>query len=282
MPSRRTRRDPWNRSCRGVRHEQRRVRTVQRKFLFARRRRRRCTCSGGDADEPRHHALHGADDGGLAEEDDVEAGPGEEAGGGGDVGVEHGHGRRDAGGVGRAAVEARPAHPQQPAAGDHQQDVVRGEALAEVGEAVGTYPVGGGESGDAGGEVDDVTAGVVDDAPVVEEAAAPEAEGADGVGEEEPERGEGHPGLDVHAAQDGARQEHQRDGGELELEQHQRGLRVHRLRAGRGGAVRGGRQRRARHEPWESATPALPQKGSSRSPNAMRNPTSTHTSSDDA
>jgi hypothetical protein len=87
------------------------------------------TCSGGDADEPRHHALHGADHGRLAEEDDVEAGPGEEAGGGGDVGVEHGHGRRDVGGVGRAAVEAGPAHPQQPAARDHQQDVVRGEAL---------------------------------------------------------------------------------------------------------------------------------------------------------
>ena len=87
------------------------------------------TCSWGDADEPRHHALHGADHGRLFEEDDVEAGPGEEAGGGGDVGVEHGHGRRDVGGVGRAAVEAGPAHPQQPAARDHQQDVVRGEAL---------------------------------------------------------------------------------------------------------------------------------------------------------
>uniref|UniRef100_J3M810 Uncharacterized protein n=1 Tax=Oryza brachyantha TaxID=4533 RepID=J3M810_ORYBR len=102
--------------------------------------------------------------------------------------------------------------------------------------------LGGGEAGDAGGEVDDVAAGVVDDAPAVEEAAAPEAEGADGVGEEEPERGEGHPGLDVHAAEDGAGEEHQRDGGELELEQHQRRLRVEGLGA-RDGAVRGGRQR---------------------------------------
>jgi hypothetical protein len=92
--------------------------------------------------------------------------------------------------------------------------------------------------------VDDVSAGVVDDAPVVEEAAAPDAEGADGVGEEEPERGEGHPGLDVHAAQHGAGQEHQRDGGELELEQHQRRLRVQGLGAGRG-PVRGRRERGA-------------------------------------
>ena len=87
------------------------------------------TCSGGDADEPRHHALHGADDGRLAEEDDVEAGPGEEARRGADIGVEHGHGRHDVGGVGRAAVEPGPSQPQQPAAGDHEQDVVRREPL---------------------------------------------------------------------------------------------------------------------------------------------------------
>ena len=95
--------------------------------------------------------------------------------------------------------------------------------------------------------MDDVSAGVVDDAPVVEESAAPEAERADGVGEDEPERGEGHPGLDVHAAQHGPRQEHERDGGELELEQHQRRLRVQRLGAGRA-LVRGGRQRRPADE----------------------------------
>uniref|UniRef100_J3L5H7 Uncharacterized protein n=1 Tax=Oryza brachyantha TaxID=4533 RepID=J3L5H7_ORYBR len=113
--------------------------------------------------------------------------------------------------------------------------------------------LGGGEAGDAGGEVDDVAAGVVDDAPAVEEAAAPEAEGADGVGEEEPERGERHPRLDVHPPEEGPGEQHQRDGGELELEQHHGRLRVERLRARRLqdavlAVVRRGRDGRARHE----------------------------------
>lgn len=87
------------------------------------------TCAGGDADEAGHHALHGTDDGRLAEEDDVEAGPHEEASGGANVGVEHGDRRRDVGSVWRAAVEPGPSHPQQPATRDHQQDVVRREPL---------------------------------------------------------------------------------------------------------------------------------------------------------
>jgi hypothetical protein len=38
-----------------------------------------CTCAGGDADEAGDHALHGADDGGLLEENGIEACPDEEA-----------------------------------------------------------------------------------------------------------------------------------------------------------------------------------------------------------
>lgn len=45
------------------------------------------TCGGGDADEAGDHALDGADDGGLSEENDVEDEPSEEAGGGANVGV---------------------------------------------------------------------------------------------------------------------------------------------------------------------------------------------------
>ncbi|BAS75062.1 Os01g0831950 [Oryza sativa Japonica Group] len=113
--------------------------------------------------------------------------------------------------------------------------------------------LGGGEAGDAGGEVDDVSAGVVDDAPLVEEAAAPEAERADGVGEEEPERGERHPRLDVHPPQERPGEQHQRDGRELELEQHQRRLRVERLGARRleravAAVVRRRREHRALHQ----------------------------------
>lgn len=47
------------------------------------------TCGGGDANEAGDHALDGADDGGLSEEDYVEDEPSEEAGGGAHVGVEN-------------------------------------------------------------------------------------------------------------------------------------------------------------------------------------------------
>ena len=87
------------------------------------------TCAGRDADKPGHHALHRADHRGLAEEDDVEAGPGQEARRGANVGVEHGDRRGYVGGVRRATVEAGPAEPEQPAAGDHEKDIVRREPL---------------------------------------------------------------------------------------------------------------------------------------------------------
>lgn len=87
------------------------------------------TCGGRDADEAGDHALDGSHDGGLLEEDDVEAGPDEEAHGGADVGVEHRHGRHHVGGVRPAAVEAGPPHPQQARAGEREQDVVGREPL---------------------------------------------------------------------------------------------------------------------------------------------------------
>ncbi|TVU36694.1 hypothetical protein EJB05_18638, partial [Eragrostis curvula] len=259
------------------------------------------TCASGDADQPGHHALHRANHRGLAEEDDVEAGPCQKARRGTDIGVEHGDGRGYVGGVRRAAIEPCPTQPQQPTSGDHEQDVVGCEPLpvalqprthlprktqayvvatlsltarsrvppdsTKVQQAPfrrestsehrsyteHTYPVGGGEAGDAGGEVDDVSAGVIDDAPVVEEAAAPEAERADGVGEEQPQRRERHPRLDVHAPEQRPGEQHQRDGRELELEQHQRRLRVERLQARRHeravvAVVLRGRERRAADE----------------------------------
>lgn len=77
------------------------------------------TCTGSDADEAGNHALDSADDGGFVEEDDVEPGPDEEAGGRADVGVQHRHGGVYVGAVGVAAVEPRPPHPQQPRPRQH-------------------------------------------------------------------------------------------------------------------------------------------------------------------
>jgi hypothetical protein len=88
---------------------------------------------GGDADEAGDHALDRADDGGAAEEDAVEAEPDQDAGGRAEVRVDHGDRRVDAGGVRRAAVEPRPPHPQQPRAGERQEDVVGRERLPVLG-----------------------------------------------------------------------------------------------------------------------------------------------------
>ena len=66
--------------------------------------------------------------------------------------------------------------------------------------------------------MDDVPAGIVDDAELVKEATAPDAESTDGVAEGEPEWDEDHPGRKVHPAQKAARDKDERDGGEDELE----------------------------------------------------------------
>uniref|UniRef100_A0A8R7U016 Uncharacterized protein n=1 Tax=Triticum urartu TaxID=4572 RepID=A0A8R7U016_TRIUA len=190
------------------------------------------TRAGRDADEAGDHALDGADDGGLLEEDDVQGGPDEEAGRGADVGVEHCDGGVEVGGVRVTAVEPGPPHPEDAGAGEHEEHVVGREPLPVLG-GPGPDPVRGGESGDPGGEVDDVAAGVVHDAPLEEEASAPEREGADGVGEGEPERDEDHPGPDVHAAQQRAGEEDERDGGEDALEVDHGGHGVIRIDPGR-------------------------------------------------
>ncbi|THU67722.1 hypothetical protein C4D60_Mb05t27710 [Musa balbisiana] len=91
------------------------------------------TCTGSDADEAGDHSLDGSDHGRLLEEDDVEARPHQEAGGGADVSVEHRQGGVDVGGVGVAAVEPRPTHPQQPGSRQHQQHVVGRKPLPVLG-----------------------------------------------------------------------------------------------------------------------------------------------------
>ncbi|URD76827.1 hypothetical protein MUK42_36232 [Musa troglodytarum] len=98
---------------------------------------------------------------------------------------------------------------------------------------VGTHPIGGGEASDAGGEVDDVAAGVVHDAPLEEEATAPEGEGADGVGEGEPQGDEENPRLEVHAAEEGAGKEDEGDGRKDALEVHHGGHGVQEVEFGR-------------------------------------------------
>ena len=81
-----------------------------------------------------------------------------------------------------------------------------------------SYPVSGGEAGDSGREMDDITPGVVDDAPLPQEATTPEAEGTDGVRAGEPQRDEHHPSAEAHSTENRPREQHQSDSGEDELE----------------------------------------------------------------
>jgi hypothetical protein len=215
------------------------------------------TCSRRDDHQSSNHALHRADHGRLAEHQHIQQRPHEQTGGRAHIGVDHRHGGIDVSRVRISSVEPRPSQPQQPRPRQHEQHVVRWEPLPVprqprpnlnktkknhqksktaqvcmdnptlvIEPCKLTYPEGGGEAGDTGGEMDDVAAGVVDDAPLEEEAAAPEAEGAHGVGEGEPERDEEHPRDEVHAAEEGAGQEDERDGREDELKVDHGGERV--------------------------------------------------------
>lgn len=172
---------------------------------------------GGDGDEAADHAVDGADDGGFAVVGVVAHRPAQERHGGADVGVEDGDAGIGGGGVGIAAVEAVPADPEDTGADEDGEDVV-GPVVVAVGGGAGADPPGADEAGGAAAEVDDVAAGVVDDAEDGKEAAAPDGVGDDGVGEGHPERHVQHPGKEVHAAEEGAGGDDEGDGGEDELE----------------------------------------------------------------
>lgn len=73
--------------------------------------------------------------------------------------------------------------------------------------------------------MDDVSARVINDAVFEQEAAAPDAECANGVGEGEPQRHEDHPRGEVHAAEERASDKNERDCREGELEIDHRSLR---------------------------------------------------------
>ena len=80
--------------------------------------------------------------------------------------------------------------------------------------------------------MDDVTTGIIDDIPLVEEAAAPKTEGADGVGEDEPKRHKRHPRPDIHPTKNRPSKKNEGNGGESELKIDERGHGVERVAAG--------------------------------------------------
>lgn len=155
------------------------------------------TRGGGDGDEACDHALHGADDGRFLEEDHVHGDPAEEAHGGADIGVQHGNTGIGARCVWIPAVEAVPPGPEDPGSDEHERDVA-GFGVHAVGSQTGANPPCTDNARCAGGEMDDIAAGIVDDAHLEEEAAAPDAECPDAVGKGQPEGHEDHPGGEIH------------------------------------------------------------------------------------
>ncbi len=81
-----------------------------------------------------------------------------------------------------------------------------------------SYPEGGGEATNAGREMDDIATRVIDDTPLEQTTATPQGECTDSVGESEPQRDEHHPSNEVHAPEQGTRQQDQTDGRKDKLE----------------------------------------------------------------
>ncbi|BAT15486.1 Os12g0105150, partial [Oryza sativa Japonica Group] len=191
-------------------------------------------CRRSYAHQAGDHALHRAHHRRPPADGDVAANPSEDAGGGADVRVEHRHRRVGVGGEGVAAVEAGPPHPQDARAGHHRHQVATTRHCHFLLLLPPwSHPVRGRVAGDAGGEVNDVAAGVVHDAPVEEEAPAPNAVRSHRIGQRRPQRHERHPRLDAHAPEHGAGDQPHGDAGGGPLEEHHARRRVQRRHRGR-------------------------------------------------
>src|SRR6202044_315182 len=138
-----------------------------------------------------------------------------------------------------AAVETVPAEPENTGAGEGDDQVVRLEVLT-IGKETRADHCGGDETGNTGRQMDDVTARVVRGTRLREPAAAPQAERADRIYDRAPDRNEDHPGFEVHASENRARDQQRRDGCEHELEPDHCGSREtqRRQRAGSRGDYR--------------------------------------------
>lgn len=121
------------------------------------------TCGRGDGNKAADHAVDGADDGGLAVVEHVAQHPAEHAHCGADVRVQDSYARVYASGIGVTAVEAVPAQPEN-ARSDQDRANVVGTVVFPVSVQAGSDPPCAYEACGTGGEMDDVTSGVIDHA----------------------------------------------------------------------------------------------------------------------
>jgi hypothetical protein len=77
----------------------------------------------------------------------------------------------------------------------------------------------------SGGNVDDITTGVINHTTLVQESTTPETVCSDRVRERDPERDENHPGVEIHASEESTCHDDDGDGCENKLEIHHGGQR---------------------------------------------------------
>ena len=143
------------------------------------------TSGRSDGNETGDHALDGADNGWSLEEDHVHGDPGEQARGGADVSVQHGHTSVGTGGVRISSVEAVPACPEDARSDQHEGDVA-GLGVNAINVQSRSNPPRAHKARRAGRQVNDVSTRVVNHAHLEEKASTPDAEGPDGIGEGDP------------------------------------------------------------------------------------------------
>jgi len=136
-------------------------------------------------------------------------------------------------------VEAVPAEPDNAGADRDERQAVRQEALTIACQSRTDDPRRD-EPASAGGQVDDVTTGVVNGALMSPITTAPEQHRVDRVDKRRPERDEDDPHLDLDATQDAAEEQQGCDRGkyELEVEQRRSGLAQRQRGATVGGQAR--------------------------------------------
>ena len=77
--------------------------------------------------------------------------------------------------------------------------------------------------------MDDVSAGIIDDSPVVEKPPSPETESSDSVRENQPERNERHPSFNIHSPEKRSSEKDNGDSRESKLEYDQSRHRIKRF-----------------------------------------------------
>jgi hypothetical protein len=130
-----------------------------------------------DSDKTSDHALDSSNNGRLLEEDDIQSSPGEQRNSSSNVGVENGSAGIWRGGIWITSVEAVPADPEDTAADQSEENVVRLEVLTILLETRANPPSSN-ESSSSRGDVDNVSTGVIDHTTLPKETTAPKREGA--------------------------------------------------------------------------------------------------------